>query len=245
MYGSGSGGDWGSVSNEDLERTKRQMAEDAEFARTLQEEERRRASAGGVFTEGWPRGAPRRRAGPSRHRVEHELAEMVEELRTGRSGAFRVLESLGALMEARELQARRGAGGAGEVLVLCGVPFLGGGGAGVLSRRGLQLLGFGDLGDEDLTYEDLLDLEERMGGPVGRGASSSVIEALPETRHRVGAGTGGAGPTSAESCSVCLEEYAEGDRVRTLPCGHQFHSRCVDRWLQNNRACPICKKEIC
>jgi len=174
--------------------------------------------------------------------VEHELAEMVEELRTGRPGAFRMLETLGALMEARELQARRGTVGGGEMLVLGGVPFLGGG-AGVMSRRGLQLLGFGDLGDGDLTYEELLDLEERMGGPVGRGASSSVIEALPETRHHMGAG--GAGPTSAESCSVCLEEYAEGDRVRTLPCGHQFHSRCVDRWLQNNRACPICKKEVC
>ena len=57
--------------------------------------------------------------------------------------------------------------------------------------------------------------------------------------------TGCAGSTSAESCSVCLEEYAEGDRMRTLPCGHQFHSRCIDRWLQNNRACPICKKDVC
>ena len=189
---------------------------------------------------------PRRRAGSParRHRVEYDLAEMVEELRTGRPGAFRMLEALGALMEARELQARRGAGGAGETLVLGGVPFLGGG-AGVLSRRGLQLLGFGDLGDGDLSYEELLDLEERMGGPVARGASASVIEALPETRHRAGKGAGGAGPTSAESCSVCLEEYAEGDRMRTLPCGHQFHSRCIDRWLQNNRACPICKKDVC
>ena len=216
----------------------RQIAEDEEFARALQEQEQRRAFAGGGFAEEGSRGVPRR------HRVEYDLAEMVEELRTGRPGAFRMLEALGALMEARELQARRGAGGAGETLVLGGVPFLGGG-AGVLSRRGLQLLGFGDLGDGDLSYEELLDLEERMGGPVARGASASVIEALPETRHRAGKGAGGAGPTSAESCSVCLEEYAEGDRMRTLPCGHQFHSRCIDRWLQNNRACPICKKDVC
>ena len=78
---------------------------------------------------------------------------------------------------------------------------------------------------------------------MNRGASAAAIAALPEVSHRREGAAGCA--TSAESCSVCLDEYAERDRLRLLPCGHRFHSKCIDRWLESNRACPICKKDIC
>ena len=31
---------------------------------------------------------------------------------------------------------------------------------------------------------------------------------------------------------------------RVLPCGHQYHRDCVDHWLQMNKTCPVCKREI-
>ncbi|CAA3010661.1 uncharacterized RING finger isoform X1 [Olea europaea subsp. europaea] len=33
-------------------------------------------------------------------------------------------------------------------------------------------------------------------------------------------------------CYICLVEYEEGDTVRTLPCHHEFHRTCIDKWLK-------------
>ena len=32
-------------------------------------------------------------------------------------------------------------------------------------------------------------------------------------------------------CAVCLDALAEGDEIRSLPCGHEFHTACVDHWF--------------
>ena len=44
-------------------------------------------------------------------------------------------------------------------------------------------------------------------------------------------------------CTICLSEFAPGERVRVLPkCGHGFHARCVDRWLADHSSCPTCRQ---
>lgn len=45
-------------------------------------------------------------------------------------------------------------------------------------------------------------------------------------------------------CTVCLEEWEEGDEVKALPCMHDFHSVCIDPWLANTGKCPLCQREI-
>ena len=58
--------------------------------------------------------------------------------------------------------------------------------------------------------------------------------------------------SSAESCSICCEEYVCGDLKRVLRhCSHQFHVECVDRWFlsstdYSNRpaSCPMCNAEL-
>ncbi len=50
---------------------------------------------------------------------------------------------------------------------------------------------------------------------------------------------------SAETCSICTEEYKQGDSVRTLPCKHEFHKNCVDKWLITaGRTCPLCRDNV-
>ena len=42
-------------------------------------------------------------------------------------------------------------------------------------------------------------------------------------------------------CSICLEGFEEGQRMRCLPCAHSFHARCIRKWIQINPSCPECK----
>ncbi|XP_078355742.1 RING finger protein 215-like [Oculina patagonica] len=48
----------------------------------------------------------------------------------------------------------------------------------------------------------------------------------------------------SEVCAVCLDEFHSNQLVRTLPCDHEFHYECVDRWLLAKRTCPLCKGNI-
>lgn len=51
---------------------------------------------------------------------------------------------------------------------------------------------------------------------------------------------------SAGECIICLDDYVEGESVvMQLPCGHEFHSACISRWLlSRKRTCPICKHDM-
>lgn len=68
------------------------------------------------------------------------------------------------------------------------------------------------------------------------GLSAARIAALPSYRWR-------GGPRGSQtSCVVCMAEFEARQSVRVLPCRHEFHARCVDKWLRNNRTCPICRR---
>ncbi|KAM3836488.1 E3 ubiquitin-protein ligase RNF6 isoform 2-T4 [Vipera latastei] len=48
----------------------------------------------------------------------------------------------------------------------------------------------------------------------------------------------------SKMCSVCINEYVVGNKLRQLPCMHEFHFHCIDRWLSENSTCPICRQPV-
>ncbi|KAF9433935.1 hypothetical protein BGZ76_008794 [Entomortierella beljakovae] len=50
------------------------------------------------------------------------------------------------------------------------------------------------------------------------------------------------GDMEEEACAVCLDEFSDGEEIRTLPCRHEFHCECIDPWLtRKSSLCPLCK----
>jgi E3 ubiquitin-protein ligase RLIM len=46
------------------------------------------------------------------------------------------------------------------------------------------------------------------------------------------------------TCSICQCSYESTDKIRILSCQHNFHQFCVDKWLDENTTCPICRKHL-
>eukprot|EP00443_Scrippsiella_acuminata_P086283 CAMPEP_0115397464 /NCGR_PEP_ID=MMETSP0271-20121206/13817_1 /TAXON_ID=71861 /ORGANISM="Scrippsiella trochoidea, Strain CCMP3099" /LENGTH=354 /DNA_ID=CAMNT_0002821211 /DNA_START=19 /DNA_END=1084 /DNA_ORIENTATION=- len=85
----------------------------------------------------------------------------------------------------------------------------------------------------------LLDLEAQHGTMP---AARRVIEALPT--HNVTAEEIASAPQEYSTCTICREEFKQGEEQRTLPCFHRFHVACVDQWLRRCGTCPNCKSRV-
>ncbi|KAK7383149.1 hypothetical protein VNO78_28820 [Psophocarpus tetragonolobus] len=90
---------------------------------------------------------------------------------------------------------------------------------------------------DNMSYEELLALEERIGN-VSTGLNEEIIlKHLKKKKYSSGLGS----QQVAEPCCVCQEEYKDGDDIGSLDCGHDYHSDCIKQWLMHKNLCPICK----
>ncbi|XP_062232360.1 putative RING-H2 finger protein ATL12 [Phragmites australis] len=72
------------------------------------------------------------------------------------------------------------------------------------------------------------------------GVPKPVIESLPFFRFATLRGA-----RQGMECSVCLARFDDADLLRLLPrCRHAFHLDCVDRWLESNASCPLCRTRV-
>ncbi|KAH9260086.1 hypothetical protein BASA81_001858 [Batrachochytrium salamandrivorans] len=98
-----------------------------------------------------------------------------------------------------------------------------------------MLMRDGDFTAED--YELLLSLDEERAGGEGsnpQAASAESINALPVKRLEL----------EAEMCTICLDVFCKGDKVKQMPCLHQFHPDCLDQWLHIKGTCPLCLQPV-
>ncbi|PRQ46224.1 putative transcription factor C2H2 family [Rosa chinensis] len=74
-------------------------------------------------------------------------------------------------------------------------------------------------------------------------APASVVDSFPLKSHtKVDKLKHG---DDAEQCHICLAEYEEGDKIRVLPCHHEYHMSCVDKWLKEiHGVCPLCRGDV-
>lgn len=42
-------------------------------------------------------------------------------------------------------------------------------------------------------------------------------------------------------CCICLEKI---NNTTLLQCKHKFHKKCIEKWLQKNNNCPLCRAPI-
>ena len=45
-------------------------------------------------------------------------------------------------------------------------------------------------------------------------------------------------------CSICIEDFTEGEEVVLCPCKHRYHDHCIKEWLRLKNSCPLCKLNI-
>ena len=47
------------------------------------------------------------------------------------------------------------------------------------------------------------------------------------------------------ACSTCLGSFTSISDVSTIPCGHVFHTDCIEKWLEKgSKSCSQCRKEF-
>jgi hypothetical protein len=93
-----------------------------------------------------------------------------------------------------------------------------------------------------LPLHSVLQMVRQQESRRTAGANDDTIEALPTRKFEA---SGAEGKTGEETrCQICMEDFEEGDDLRTLPCFHLFHSHCVDQWLKVNSICPICRHKL-
>ncbi|CAK9273944.1 unnamed protein product [Sphagnum jensenii] len=95
---------------------------------------------------------------------------------------------------------------------------------------------------DNMSYEELLALEDRIGNVSTGLTAEAVAEKLKRSCYSsldvVGAQFSQEYDTK---CSICQEEYEDGDKLGKIECGHSYHALCIQQWLVQKNQCPICK----
>merc|ERR1719498_2095090 len=98
----------------------------------------------------------------------------------------------------------------------------------------IRALQYRNLSPED--FELLCSLEESLKSPTIRKRNNYILTQLPKRK---------AHECNLETCSICLAGSMGDEDITELPCGHLFHTKCIEPWLTECRNhCPMCNVAI-
>ncbi|XP_044511191.1 probable E3 ubiquitin-protein ligase RHG1A isoform X2 [Mangifera indica] len=90
---------------------------------------------------------------------------------------------------------------------------------------------------DNMSYEELLALEERIGNVSTGLSEETILNRLKQKKYSIET----ISQQEREPCCICQEEYNDNEDIGTLECGHDFHASCIKQWLMHKNLCPICK----
>ncbi|CAF1787676.1 unnamed protein product [Brassica napus] len=96
---------------------------------------------------------------------------------------------------------------------------------------------------DNMSYEELLALGDEIGTVSTALSEEALSRSLKKSIYQETDETGAISLDKDDDikCSICQEEYVDGDEVGTMPCEHMYHVSCVQQWLRMKNWCPICK----
>jgi chromosome segregation ATPase len=103
-----------------------------------------------------------------------------------------------------------------------------------MNNQILQSLNENTLNLDNMTYEELLALEDKIGY-VNKGFKKEDISKIKSEKYN---------SDDNVNCVICQEYLKKGDEIKKLNCNHLFHIKCIDTWLLKEKNCPFCKEEI-
>ena len=95
---------------------------------------------------------------------------------------------------------------------------------------------FDNFEDEDINLDDDLDLDIKSSN----GLNQEIIDNMEISKIKDVEKL----DSDKKKCTICLEDYVNGDNSIALPCIHIFHADCIKTRLKNQNTCPIRKFEI-
>lgn len=97
-------------------------------------------------------------------------------------------------------------------------------------------------------YERLLDLQEAVGSERRvQLLPKAAVAALPRSKGRCSKSVSGSPVFEYDTCAICQDTLDPNDDehdVRVLSCGHEYHFKCIARWLEQSNSCCICQSVV-
>ncbi|TQE10476.1 hypothetical protein C1H46_003931 [Malus baccata] len=94
----------------------------------------------------------------------------------------------------------------------------------------------------DRAWEDLVMVEGQEQRP--QALHVQALEALPPPLTYCKGGRDITYSCCSDRCTICLEDFVDGEFCRVFACKHMFHSDCIVHWLKNHLSCPICRNSV-